>query len=317
MGNELIKPKQYENAIVKYNNNLCDVNLGNLTNHGLNMLMAILLKVAPQVNSLDGKFYEQQMNQGSFSTSFSFDELRAVLNLTTRECNNIDFSAKLENMSEGLASTRCSVQDGSAKVLFQLFPTFIADYETKTLNIEINRCFQYLLTDVSRRFTIFQICEFLSLKSKYEKILYMHIRRNRGLGKFECNDLDTFKNYMGIDTDYKNSFFIRDIIKPAVAGLKKVIPSLELTTMKDGKSHRLVGFTLTFNSDKEDLKGIADSNILIQDNIGAIVETKEQAVRVRASKPNVFSDFPQRKYTEQEYEEIEKKKLRENLIKSE
>lgn len=299
---------------VKYNNRLCEVNLGNLSSMGLNLLMLLLLKVMPELKEEDklvGSYAKQQFVYGPLRATFFYKELRDALNITCQDYSNVKFSQMLKSLNTALLGTICSVEDGSSYIQFQLFPTFETDAGNKTLTVEVNRCFQYLLTDVERNYTTFRLNEFLSLKSKYEKILYMKIRQYRGLGRCDWIDLADAKTKMGIRSDANDYRFLRDIIRPAVENLKTVIPSLEYRPIKSGREHRSTGFSLTFDASKEDLYSIPT----LESESSSEPAPKEdpspdnkKPVKINR-RQNQFNAYPQRAFSGDYYEELERRKL--------
>ena len=293
---------KYHN-FVKYHNKMNSISIAELSALHLNILMSIISKFCRPVYDSETKTCTPSIDvHFDECMHFTYEELRALTNLSTKKCNNRVFANLIDGMYKGLRATTCYISDGSRKIQFAVFPTFDNDKSNKTLTIEIHRLFKYLFEGLNREFTVFLLEDFLKLKGKHEKYLYMQIKRNRGLGKLTYT-FDNYKADTGLDDKCTSGYVLYRVIKPAVDKLKAFIPSLSLSTVKSGKEHHLVSFTLSFDNTKKDLELTKSREI-------PKVITSYKTQRKSVKKSN--ASFEQREYSDFEYEMLEKKKL--NLI---
>ena len=102
---------------------------------------------------------------------------------------------------------------------FTLFNEFLVDDENKTLEASINSRFLFMLNEFKDgTFTMFELAEFSSLKSKYTQTLYRLLKQFRFTG-FRSIKWTEFIEIMDIPTSYRMFDIERQILKPAIAEL--------------------------------------------------------------------------------------------------
>ena len=291
-----------KNRIVKYHNNLNDISVADLTAMQMNIFGAIISEITPLEQKAAGDV--TIVDRKKPKPVFTYDQIRTLIGKTSRECSNKQLSQMIDLLYKGLSTARCMIHDGSKKIQFTLFPTYINDEEQQTLTVEVHDMFEYLFCGLTSHFTAFRLEEFLILRGKHEKYLYMQIRKNRGIGKVYY-DFDDYKLATGISLKSDNRAVLSKIINPAVGKIKTSIPTLSTLTcspVKEGSEHRLVGFTLTFDADiRSDLK------------LTGATQRKEEITQ--GSSNGKVHDYPQRHYTDEQYAEMERRKLRPNDIR--
>lgn len=102
---------------------------------------------------------------------------------------------------------------------FTLFNEFLVDDENKTLEASINSRFLFMLNNFKDgNFTMLELAEFSSLKSKYTQTLYRLLKQFRFTG-FRSIKWAEFIEIMDIPTSYRARDIDKQIIKPAIAEL--------------------------------------------------------------------------------------------------
>jgi plasmid replication initiation protein len=102
---------------------------------------------------------------------------------------------------------------------FTLFNEFLVDDENKTLEASINSRFLFMLNNFKDgNFTMLELAEFSSLKSKYTQTLYRLLKQFRFTG-FRSIKWAEFIEIMDIPTSYRMFDIERQILKPAIAEL--------------------------------------------------------------------------------------------------
>lgn len=295
-------------SVVKYHNNLNDISIAELTAIQLNIFMAIISRISPLEYAQEGGSIV--IGSAKPSATFTYDDIRALIGKTSREYSNKQLSTTIDMLYAGLSAARCMIKDGSRTIQFTLFPTYINDEAQKTLEVEVHELFRYLFSELTSHFTAFRLEEFLSLTGKHEKYLYMQIRKNRGFGRVHY-DLEDYKIATGINASSSNDNIIRKIIKPAVEKIKAAVPnlnSLTCTPVKEGKEHRLTGFTLSFNpDDRTDLKL---TGAVQRPQNGPCEEARSKVTQ--PEKEIKRKPYHGREYTENQLYEVELRKLRQS-----
>ena len=102
---------------------------------------------------------------------------------------------------------------------FTLFNEFLVDDENKTLEASINSRFLFMLNNFKDgNFTMLELAEFSSLKSKYTQTLYRLLKQFRFTG-FRSIKWAEFIEIMDIPTSYRARDIDKQILKPAIAEL--------------------------------------------------------------------------------------------------
>lgn len=102
---------------------------------------------------------------------------------------------------------------------FTLFNEFLVDDENNTLEASINSRFLFMLNNFKDgNFTMLELAEFSTLKSKYTQTLYRLLKQFRFTG-FRSIKWAEFIEIMDIPTSYRMFDIERQILKPAIAEL--------------------------------------------------------------------------------------------------
>lgn len=190
-------------------------------------------------------------DKGTRTLTFSFEEIKRLAGYQKKDKKA--FVEKLMSMNRKLMSVTTDVVIGSKYLQFVLFTTFTTDTEEDTLTVSINQDFQFVLNDLTKNFTRFELEEFLSLDSKYAKTLYRLIKQYKSTGEYRVN-VGEFRDLMGCPPSYNNGVFLRDIVQPSVVKLQQFFPLLQCTVIHAKKRGAPVtGYLFTFNKEERQL----------------------------------------------------------------
>ncbi|MBC2856820.1 replication initiation protein [Cetobacterium sp. 2A] len=164
------------NKVVKYNNQMNEVNLNGYTEKELNMFFTII-------------FIAREKHTNLLEISFS-----NLKELSNGDTHSQRFINTLENVNRKLIRMAHEIQIGNDKHIFSLFNVFTTNTQTQILTVRINEIFAYMLNDLIGNFTKFDLLEFVSLKSSYSKNMFKLLKqweskkkknlRLRNLGKY-------------------------------------------------------------------------------------------------------------------------------------
>lgn len=267
----------YMNEIVKYNNHMNLLNFDNFNPVEFNMFFALCSVFKEQKDTV---------------IVLGFNEIKQMIGYASTSTER--FVEDLRRMNDKLQKVNSRIKLDKLTLSFILFPTYAIDEEGQTLSVRVNPDFAFLLNDLSNNFTLFELKEFIELKSKYSKTLYRLLKQWRTVGHFEVQDIEEFFRTMDVPSSYEVSLATARCVSPAVKELQstKSFSSLKMKTVRKGKGGHTSGYLFDFTPDsclaKSD-SGMADSD---SENVKYPVIKRTS----NAKKKNTFCNFPQRVY---------------------
>lgn len=265
------------NDIVKYDNYLNGLKFSGFSPIDFNFLMALCSRMR-----------DKETNE----LKFSFDELREITGY--KQTSIKKFVSDLERMNEKLMRIICKIKTETKTIMFILFPTFITDSEEQTLTISVNEKFKFILNEIVRNFTRFELNEFVRLDSKYSKSLYRLLKQFKSTGKFEVSIKD-FREKVDCPESYTNKHIMDKIIKPSLQELQSCFDNLQCETKYARKRGRpVVGYIFTFTPEKR------------TDKKEETVQKQNNEYEKKMGRKSSFHNFTQRTY---DYEALEKELL--------
>lgn len=263
------------NEVVKYDNYMNNLKFTGFTAMDFNFFMLLCSKLRDKDIS---------------KTIIPFSELREKTEYT--QCSTKQFVSDLERMNDKLMKVTCKLRTEKEIIMFVLFPTFRIDVDNQLLIVAVNKDFQFILNELVKNFTRFELKDFIQLDSKYSKNLYRLLKQYRHTGRYEVA-LEDFCLKMDIPKAYENKRIMDDIIKPVLKELKakQYFQELKCTVQYARKRGRPVtGYTFTFTP---------------EERVNDEKKEEKSANNIKASR-NKFNNLENRKY---DYNELEKQLL--------
>lgn len=177
---------------------------------------------------------------------------------------------------------------------FVLFTRYRIVKEEQTVTIKVNEEFKYLLNNLVKKFTQFELEEFIHLKSNYSKEIYRRLKqfKSTGFWKIKIND---FKELLNIPEKYRMSDIDKYVLKISKNELKNYFKDFEIIKIKKGRKIEYLEFKFTPEKKyKEDI--ISDENKEIVQNKSQKVKRKtpekkeiiqERKVRIVEAPPKI------------------------------
>jgi len=267
------------NEIVKYDNYMNSLKFTGFTVTDFNFLIALCSRMR---------------DKSMTKVNFSFEELRNITNY--KKSNSIkQFISDLERMNEKLMRITCKLTTKTEIIMFVLFPVFKIDVEKQTLTVRVNEDFAFILNELVKNFTRFDLSEFVKLDSKYSKTLYRLLKQYRTTGTYEVK-IDDFKNKMDCPKAYNNKQFMQNVINPSLKELQNYFTNLQCTVKYAHKRGRPVeGYTFTFKPEQIPEPGL-------ENEAPGISDTQSQTKQCQKNK---FNNFTQRDYSKEELDKLE------------
>lgn len=222
------------NEVVKYQNQLNATPLRNFKAVDLDFLMLLC-----------HKFREK----GTETIQFDLTEIKELANYKfTGQDRFID---DLVGMNKKLLNCDFIFRDKDEIVQFVLFTKFKIDANRETLTVRVNDEFAFLLNDLGKEFTRFELDEFVHIKSSYSKECYRRLKQFRRTGYWSVK-IDEFRRLLDIPKSYKMGDIDRQILKPIEKELSPLFGNLKITKIKKkGRGRGGVVDKLEFRFDKE------------------------------------------------------------------
>ena len=234
--------------IVKYNNDLHQLNLSNLSETQQNIFFTLC---------------EQLQNANGNRIELDLYELYNLAQIP----NGSDFrSQNLKKLKVLQTFTFMYDPDENNTVQVVIFPRLQIDTERKLLIAEVAQDFKerYLLSGL-HGWTKYELAEFVFLPGKYTKTIYRFLKQWRTQGKWEIS-YAKFKDILGIPDCYKSCEIDHQIIKPALKALSEPLnlfeeeripfENLKCEKTKSGVRIKELVFTFKPQSKKEPQKQV-------------------------------------------------------------
>lgn len=192
--------------LIIYENDMNKLKFGNFTKVSMNFFMALCYFMK---------------NKGNTHFMISFEELRQKANYTQTERK--DFMRDLDYMTDQMLEVNSTIIEkkpsGKKRIYkFDLFPTFVIDEETETLEVAVNERFTWLLNEFDH-YTSIDLEEIVGFKSKYTKNLFRLIRQWKSKGELRISGTDSiqeFREKIGVKDTYSNAEMNRRCLAPSV-----------------------------------------------------------------------------------------------------
>ena len=238
-------------------------------------------------------------NQELNSVKLSFDEIRGLA--AYRKNSNDELIKSLKETNIKLSRIACTLENESDVIQFVLFTTFWIKKKEKTLTIQVNPDFRFVLNALDKNFTRFELSEFIRLNGKYAKQLYRLLKQFRSTGIFRIT-LQDLRSKMDIPETYDLRDIREKVLKPAIKEISPCFKDLVFEAEKEKRrGNPVTAYVFTFTKEEPKKKLTTTT----KKTNGKKKENTSQ------KKKGTFYNFEQRDY---DYDNIEKELLNMNNI---
>lgn len=259
--------------IVKYHNDLNKIKLPNFTELEQNILIGIVAKIKEQPSGDKIAFTTQELMAFS-AKNLTNKKLTEIIDSFGNKFFKADFKVLLKR-GDLIGEARIN--------LFNEFVIWKYDLERcgdraigrigelEKIELAVNPKFAYLVYELTKNFTRFELAEFIALSGKYTKTLYRLLKQYRQTGWVEF-EFDEFKRILDIPECYRQIDIDQQILKPALRELtaernlfdtKRIIfKNLKYTKIKKG-GNRVVAIRFQWDKEQvqEELESQAEARI--------------------------------------------------------
>lgn len=216
--------------IVKYHNDLNAVVMRRWTAEEMNFFIGLLAILK---------------EKGIQTHTFDRDELRRLIKF--RQTNRERFDTVIEGAVKNLASIYYYEKTDIELKVMPLFSKFVYNYESNKLVVKLNDEYQYILNQLTKNFTLFELDEYLKLSSTYSKSMYRLLKQWRTLGKKE---FDKEQLYLLLDvpeSTQNSSNFNSRVLKPIIKELSQVFSGLKVEPVRGrGRGNPVISYIFTW-----------------------------------------------------------------------
>ena len=209
--------------IVEYHNDFNKLSLGNFSELEQNLLMAVLVNCRNQGDKIIKMSYDDVLHYVDRRKNITKKELLdIIINLRTNFFK-LDFKVIKKQ-----GNLKCEAYYN----LFSKFEIYINEIENlekqkleqqfSHLILKVNDDFAYIINQLTKHFTRFELDEFLYLRGKYSKSLYRLLKCVRKTGYY-IKKWSDFKEQMGIPESMRDNMIDTRILKPCVEKLIQTI----------------------------------------------------------------------------------------------
>ena len=272
--------------IVKYNNYMNKLTFTDFTEVDLNFLMAVCSRMK---------------ELGEETQVFEYDTIMDLIKWDRKDSVKI-FHKNLMRMCDKLRKIGTTVEISEGVFAsFDLFPTFLGNLSKRQLTVRVNPDFKFILNDLQKNFTRFELGEYIKLDGRYPKMLYQRLKQFKLSGWWQVS-VEEFRVMMDIPSAYQIKHIMDKVIKPSIKTIRtcKGFSDLSVEVIRSQRRGRPVsGYKFSWTADKQ-IPGQMKIYELLKDDDG---QEKESKI-VHPKSKNRFNNFPQRKYEKGEFDQF-------------
>ena len=236
------------NKLVIYHNDMNLIPLRKFTILEQNILYGICIKMRDENSNI---------------LKMTFEEIKRLSNYKKNSTNQ-EFAKELKSVYSKLLSINFEYDEEETFKGFSLFTEYEISSKKQTAEIQINEKFAYLLNNLTKNFTKFEMLEFSNLSSAYSKTAYKQLKQFRKTGCIVF-EVEKFKKLFCIPQKYRMCDIDRRILKPIKNELSIYFKGLEINKITKGKGRTITHIEFSFLPENDML---SNGNHIIRDEDG-------------------------------------------------
>lgn len=178
--------------------------------------------------------------KGTGEITLSYDEIKNVI--PDRFESNTKFEEILESVYDKLLQLRLESRDKNKIEKFILFTSYKIHVNEKAVTINTNSDYSYILNNLSKNFTLFELQEFNELSSTYSKHMFRLLKQYRSTGFFRIN-VEEFRRLLDVPKSYTMKKIGVKVLGPIEKELVSYFKDFKIKKIKEGRSITNLEFT--------------------------------------------------------------------------
>ena len=174
-------------------------------------------------------------DKGGNEVLFTFPELKHMSKYKTTAKER--FADDIQSMYKKMLSLQLHHKDTERRVGFVLFTAYDINIKDETVKIAINAELEYILNELTREFTKFELEEFTEIKSTYAKTAYRFLKQYRKTG-YAYFTMSDFRELFCIPKSYKMSDINKTVLRPIQNELSKYFNNLRINKLRGAGERR-------------------------------------------------------------------------------
>ena len=206
-----------------------------------------------------------------------YDEIKNVI--LDRFESNKRFEEILESVYDKLLQLRIEFRGNNKIEKFTLFTSYEIHRIEKTVTIRTNKDYSYILNNLSKNFTLFELQEFNALASSYSKNMFRLLKQYKSTGFYRVS-IEEFRRLLDIPDSYAMKKIGVKVLAPIEKELSNYFVDLKIRKVKSGRSIKYLEFTFRKETDviAIDVPGVVTSE-------SSLEETKSDVICPECGKP--------------------------------
>ena len=223
--NNLAKIEQRYTFMIKYHNDMNLIAFNDFSQRELNIFFSLCLLMK---------------DKGTGEITLSYNDIKKII--PDRFESNKKFEEILESVYDKLLRLRLETRDKNKIEKFILFTSYKIHVNEKIVTINTNSDYSYILNNLSKNFTLFELQEFNELSSIYSKHMFRLLKQYKHTGYYKVS-VDEFKRLLNVPESYTMRKITDKILSIVLKELSDNFIDLKVNKIKDGRVIKFLEFS--------------------------------------------------------------------------
>lgn len=223
--NNLAKIEQRYTFMIKYHNDMNLIAFNDFSQRELNIFFSLCLLMK---------------DKGTGEITLSYNDIKKII--PDRFESNKKFEEILESVYDKLLRLRLETRDKNKIEKFILFTSYKIHVNEKIVTINTNSDYSYILNNLSKNFTLFELQEFNELSSTYSKHMFRLLKQYKHTGYYKVS-VDEFKRLLNVPEAYTMRKITDKILSIVLKELSDNFIDLKVNKIKDGRVIKFLEFS--------------------------------------------------------------------------
>ncbi|MGL5051342.1 MAG: replication initiation protein [Fusobacteriaceae bacterium] len=204
---------------------------------------------------------------GTNELKVSFDELKELSDYQHKGLQR--FYKDLDEIYKKLIELNFKYEDEERIVRFVLFNRYEIEKINKIVLIKINEDFKYILNDLTKMYTKFDLLDFVNLRSIYSKNTFKLLKQWESVKKINF-EVSKFRELLGVPDSYNTDNFNKRVLKPVEDELKNCFKNLKIEKIRTGRI--ITNLIFSWEHQKREFQLKEDIHVEITESLNNILE---------------------------------------------
>lgn len=216
--------------LVKYHNDLNNLSMRAWTAEEMDLFFSILVKIR---------------DHGTKDVILNTQDLKKLTGTDTR-------NSYWYKMVDGFSGKAISLyfKDTSSKSTeyMNIFSKISFNLNEKILKVRVSENFEYIVNQLTKNFTVYELSEFTSLNSTYSKTMYRILKQWKSVGNQGKEfSIDQFKSLLDIPDSYTANNIQQRVLKPILKEIPEYFENFKIKTIKaDTRGTPVIAYRFTW-----------------------------------------------------------------------